>query len=194
MSDEKKEVYKMLKKTFCCDYLSWVIKEKEVYLGYDKKSNFFYIPNFFSDNSAFRINFCPWCGKLLKDNINNSLKERYKMALKVKESPLKKQIWSEKISEELRREILRKHYDSTKRLVFSDSLTLAYSFKFEVYWTIIEEMNCNFTIEEVAKKIQISEGEMKDLLSYEIDKFSLEKLIIYANRLVPNLWLELTKK
>ena len=108
-----------------------IVEEDETYLRTSKKC-FFYIEKHFSDSSAFLISFCPWCGKELSTKVTFS--KSYELTLKKKDQ-LELQKFDEKISEGLRREILRKHYEHLKRLKyfgFADRLTL-HNFKFDIY-------------------------------------------------------------
>ncbi|MCE8162886.1 MAG: hypothetical protein I3273_01030 [Candidatus Moeniiplasma glomeromycotorum] len=43
------------------------------------------------------------------------------------------------------------------------------------------------TIEEIAKKVELSQAEVEDILHYHLDYFTLDRLVVYANKLLaPN--------
>ena len=48
---------------------------------------------------------------------------------------------------------------------------------------LIHKQDNNLSTEEVAKKINLTSSETKDILFYHIDYFTLDRLIIYAERL-----------
>jgi predicted XRE-type DNA-binding protein len=48
----------------------------------------------------------------------------------------------------------------------------------------------NLTIEKIASKIQLTTAETKEIFHYHLDRFTLERLITYANRLLSPLEIE----
>ncbi|CAG8567454.1 12551_t:CDS:2 [Racocetra persica] len=56
------------------------------------------------------------------------------------------------------------------------------------------QQDSNLPIEEVARKIQLTTAETKDIFHYHLSLFTLERLITYANRLLSPREVEITKE
>ena len=42
----------------------------------------------------------------------------------------------------------------------------------------------NLTIEDIAKKVELSKAEVEDILHYHLDYFTLDRLVMYASKLL----------
>lgn len=52
---------------------------------------------------------------------------------------------------------------------------------------LAHQQDKNLSIKEIAKKIQLSQAETEDVLHCRIDKITLDRLIVYADKLFTNL-------